>query len=150
MASIGKHLVDVCSIYALNPRARPEMHRIICIMLGKGPLTDNQLRALISQHIDTADVPQCAQDDVRMLTVNFAFRHHTDVLPELLRQLMDFCSRPSAIRFDEPIIDGTGASIGFLVLSHVNWQQTLDVTMALAHRIDEDAADHRECWIIPA
>ena len=49
---------------------------------------------------------------------------------------MDYCSRPSAILFDEPIIDGTGARIGFITLSREKWQETLE---ELGHQMTKDA-----------
>jgi len=119
-------------------------------MLARGPLPDNQLRAFVSQHIETADVPHelLTQEDVDMYTMNFAFEHQPSGLclpddnfmgPHLLRQLMDFCSRPWATSFEEPIVDGTGARVRFLSLDHMDWQHTLEVTLALGHRIREDA-----------
>jgi len=129
----------ICSIYTLNPLARPEMHRIICVMLALGHMTDNDIKSFISQHVETAIVPRCIQDDVEMCTTNFAIQYQTETIPPFLQQLIDFCSSPSAISFDDPIFDGTGARISFLSLSSSNWQETLDVTLTLGHCINEDA-----------
>ena len=65
----------ICSIYTLNQLARPDMHKVVCIMLATGPMSNNQLRGFIARHIVTGHVPQWSQEHVWMRTFNFAHRH---------------------------------------------------------------------------
>ena len=88
----------LCSVYSLV--RRPESHRVICLLLAKTRAGDDKLRAFISQHIDTADVPDWLQahgsDD--MVTMNFALPRASSYVPFLLTQLFDCCGRSSATR----------------------------------------------------
>ena len=122
------------------------MHRVICIMLAKGPISNDQLRLCIAQHIETADIPQCSRfsEETEMYTMNFNFVQSADVLPYLLTQLMEYCNSSSATRFDQPLVDGAGATVGFISLEPRSWQQILDVAMALGDRIQADAAKGQE------
>ena len=139
----------ICSIYTLNPLARPDMHRIVCIMLATGPMSNNQLRGFIARHIVTGHVPEWSHEhvpDVWMQTFDFAHRHGAgaDELSHLELQLIGMCSGPYATPFYEPIIDGFGGTVSLLVLSPVNFHATLSVIMALGDRMLADAAAHQE------
>ena len=116
------------------------MHRVVCLLLAKARIRDNDLRAFISHYIDTADVPdwlQAHESDHRV-TMNFALPLASSYVPFLLTQLFDCCDRSSATRFEEPLIDGTGAAVGFLSLEPWQWQQTLDVGSSLASAVLAD------------
>ena len=121
------------SVYALNPARRPDAHRVVCIMLHKGLLSDDGLRAFIEQHINTAIAPVLALGpDECMQTMNCAIRTSAVPLPALYEQLRDYCNRSEAIRFQEPLLDGAGYTIGVLSLEPNQWQHTCDVRDMLA------------------
>ena len=117
------------TVYSLNPARRPDAHTVVCIMLYKGLLRDDGLRAFIEQHINTAIVPVLTLGpDESMQTMNFVIRTPAQPLPALCEQLRDYCSRPQATRFQEPLLDGAGYTIGFLSLEPDQWEHTRDVT----------------------
>jgi hypothetical protein len=128
----------LCSVYTLDPLCRPEMHRVVCLLLAKAPISDDELRAFIAQHIDTATVPDCNHFS-ECYTMNFAQLHSTSTMPALLTQLLDYCSRTSATRFEEPLTDGAADNVGFLSLKPCDWQHTADVASALRERLLADA-----------
>ena len=102
-------------------------------MLYKGLLSDDSLRALIEEHINTATVPVLTLgSDEAMETMNFVIPTPTQPLPALFEQLRDYCSRPQATRFQESLLDGAGYTIGLLSLTPDQWQHTCDVRDRLA------------------
>ena len=103
------------TVYSLNPARRPDAHTVVCIMLYKGLLRDDGLRAFIEQHINTAIVPELTLGpDESMQTMKFVTRTPTQPLPAFCELLRDHCSRPQATRFQEPLLDGAGYTIGVL------------------------------------
>ena len=128
------------TVYSLNPARRPDAHKVVCIMLYKGLLRDDGLRAFIEEHINTAIVPVLTLGpDEYMGTTNFVIRTPAQPLPALCEQLRDYCSRPQATRFQEPLLDGAGYTIGFLSLEPDKWQDTRDVTTRLGEAVLHDA-----------
>ena len=128
-----RHLV---TIYSLNPARRPDAHKVVCIMLYKGLLRDDGLRAFIEEHINTAIVPVLTLgSDEAMQTMNIVIRSPAQPLPALCQQLRDYCSRPQATRFQEPLLDCSGCTIGVLSLEPDQWQHTCDVTNMLAEAV---------------
>ena len=128
-----RHLV---TIYSLNPARRPDAHTVLCIMLHKGLLTDDDLRAFIEQHINTAILPErTIGPDEHLQTYNFAIRTAAVPLPALCEQLRDLCSRPQATRFQEPLLDGAGYTIGFLSMTPHGWEHTREITDKLGEAI---------------
>ena len=124
------------TVYSLNPARRPDAHTVVCIMLYKGLLRDDGLRAFIEQHINTAIVPELTLGpDESMQTMNFVTRTPAQPLPALCEQLRDYCSRPQATRFQEPLLDGAGYTIGVLSLEPDQWQHTCDVRDMLAEAL---------------
>ena len=124
------------SVYALNPARRPDAHTVVCIMLYKGLLRDDGLRAFIEEHINTAIAPVLALGpDELMQTMNCAIRTSAVPLPALCEQLRDYCNRSEAIRFQEPLLDGAGYTIGVLSLEPNQWQHTYDVRNMLAEAV---------------
>ena len=131
----------LCSTYTLDPSGRPEMNRVICLLLTRTRATDNEVRAFISQHIETGQIPEWPHslegNDV-MITRNFAYVSAEFPNAALLDQLIDYCCGSEAIRFDDPLRDGNGASVGMLDLRKDQWQQTLDVSNALCDAMFAD------------
>ena len=124
------------TVYALNPARRPDAHKVVCIMLYKGLLRDDGLRAFIEEHINTAIVPVLTLGpDESMQTMNFVIRTPAQPLPALCEQLRDYCRRPQATRFQEPLLDGAGYTIGVLSLEPDQWQHTCDVSNMLAEAV---------------
>ena len=124
------------TVYSLNPARRPDAHTVVCIMLYKGLLRDDGLRAFIEEHINTAIVPVLTLGpDESMETMNFVIRTPAQPLPALCEQLRDYCSRPQATRFQEPLLDGAGYTIGVLSLEPDQWQHTCDVRNMLAEAV---------------
>ena len=129
-----RHLV---TIYSLNPARRPDAHTVVCIMLHKGLLTDDDLRAFIEQHINTAIPPNMRSflgPDEHLRTYNFAIRTSSG-MPALCEQLRDYCSRPEATRFQEPLLDGAGYTIGFLSMTPRDWEHTREITDKLGEAL---------------
>ena len=121
------------TVYSLNPARRPDAHTVVCIMLYKGPLSDDGLRAFIEEHINTAIVAVLTLgSDEAMQTMNFVIRTPGQPLPALCEQLRHYCSRPQATRFQESLLDGAGYTIGLLSLEPDQWQHTCDVRDKLA------------------
>ena len=124
------------TVYSLNPARRPDAHTVVCIMLYKGLLSDDGLRAFIEEHINTAIVPVLTLGpDESMETTNFVIQTPAQPLPALCEQLRDYCLGPQAIRFQEPLLDGAGNTIGVLALSPNQWQHTCDVKNRLAEAV---------------
>ena len=124
------------TVYSLNPARRPDAHTVVCIMLYKGPLRDEGLRAFIETHINTAIVPVLPLGpDESMQTMNFVIQTPAQPLPALCEQLRDYCSCPQATRFQEPLLDGAGYTIGVLSLEPNQWQHTCDVRDMLAEAL---------------
>ena len=137
-----RHLV---TIYSLNPARRPDAHTVLCIMLHKGLLTDDDLRAVIEQHINTASLPErTIGPDEHLQTYNFAIRTSAVPLPALCEQLRDYCSRPQATRFQEPLLDGAGYTIGFLSLTPHDWQHTREITDKLGEALLQSSEAYAE------
>ena len=130
----------LASIYTLSPTCRPEMHKVVCILLMKALVWDGELRAFIEQHIETATVPRFHGADAVVHTMNFAIPTSTQPLPMLCQQLLDYCSRPAATRFQEPLVDGAGNTVGFLSLTEGEWQHTHDVALSLVERMRVEMA----------
>ena len=123
----------VVTVYSLNPARRPDAHTVVCIMLYKGLLSDDSLRAFIEEHINTAIPPVLTLgSDEAMQTMNIVTHSPAQPLPALCQQLRDYCSRPQATRFQESLLDGAGYTIGLLFLKPDEWQHTCDVTDMLA------------------
>ena len=126
----------IVSVYSLSPAHRPDAHTVVCIMLHKGLLRDDDMRAFIAQHIATGTVPQLTLgDDELMHTMNFVVPTSQIRLPALCEQLRDYCNRPAATRFQPPLLDGAGYTIGFLSLELVQWQHTRDVAAKLGETL---------------
>ena len=124
------------TVYSLNPARRPDAHTVVCIMLYKGLLRDDGLRAFIETHINTAIVPVLPLGpDESMQTMNFVIQTPAQPLPALCEQLRDYCLGVQAIRFQEPLLDGAGNIIGVLALSPNQWQHTRDVKNRLAEAV---------------
>ena len=124
------------TIYSLNPARRLDAHTVVCIMLHKGLLRDDGLRAFIEQHIDTAIAPDLTlSSDELMETMNFVIPTPTQPKPALLEQLRDYCSRSQATRFQEPLLDGAGYTIALLSLKPDQWQHVRDVTTMLGEAV---------------
>ena len=105
-------------------------------MLYKGRLRDDGIRAFIEQHIDSAINPDLTlSNDEVMETMNFVIPTPTQPKPALIDQLRDFCSRPQAIRFQNPLMDGAGYIIGILSLKPDEWQHVRDVTTKLGEAV---------------
>lgn len=138
-----RHLV---TIYSLNPARRPDAHTVLCIMLHKGLLTDDDLRAFIEQHINTAIVPELPElpDFGYLQTMNFAIRTSAIPLPALCEQLRDYCSRPQATRFQEPLLDGAGYTIGFLSMTPHDWEHTREITDKLGEALLQSSEAYAE------
>ena len=124
------------TVYSLNPARRPDAHTVVCIMLHKGLLRDDGLRAFIEQHINTAILPVLTfGPDECMQTMNFVIHTPAQPLPTLCEQLRDYCSRPQATRFQEPLLDGAGYTIGFLSLGPEDWEHTREIADKLAEAL---------------
>ena len=129
----------LCSVYHVDPTRRHEAHRVICLLLLKTRSSDSEVRAFISQHIDTADVPDWLEGregdhcETKTCVLKFAFENK----PALLTQLFGFCSRKSG--FDEPLIDSCGETVGVLFMERSVWQQTQDVSRELCLRMEADS-----------
>ena len=137
-----RHLV---TIYSLNPARRPDAHTVLCIMLHKGLLTDDDLRAFIEQHINTAILPErTIGPDEHLRTYNFVISTSAVPLPALCQQLRDYCSRPQATRFQEPLLDGAGYTIGFLSLTPHDWEHTLEITDKLGEALLQSSEAYAE------
>ena len=129
------------TVYSLNPARRPDAHTVVCIMLYKGLLSDDSLRAFIEEHINTANPPVLTLgSDEAMQTMNFVTHSPAQPLPALCQQLRDYCSRPQATRFQESLLDGAGYTIGLLSLTPDEWQHTCDVRDRLAAAVRQRAA----------
>ena len=130
------------SVYTLNPARRPDAHTVCCIMLFKGCLSNDDLRAYIEEHIATSNAPQlhtlCGEE--AMYTMNFATLASSVPLPALCQQLRAYCNRPTATRFQRPLLDGAGDTVGFLSLEAAQWQHTHDVAMRLGEQCKADLA----------
>ncbi len=141
----------LASIYSLNPTRRPEVHRVVCIMLLKAVVSDGDLKAFIAQHIATAIAPcfrsccSSATGDSEMSITNFAIPESTQPLPMVCRQLLDYCSRPAARRFHEPLLDGAGYTVGFLSLRPWEWQHTVDVVSMRSERLRAESWKCQKC-----
>ena len=141
------------TVYSLNPARRPDAHTVVCIMLYKGLLRDDGLRAFIEQHINTAIVPVLPLGpDESMQTMNFVTHTPAQPLPALCEQLRDYCNRSQATRFQEPLLDGAGYTIGVLSLEPDQWQHTCDVRDMLAEALQRDneayAETRKQLWPI--
>ena len=133
------------TVYSLNPARRPDAHTVVCIMLHKGLLRDDGLRAFIEQHINTAIVPELTLGpDELMQTMNVAQRTSAAPLPALYEQLRDYCNRPQATRFQEPLLDGAGKTVGFLSLGPHDWEHTREITDKLAEALLRDSEAYAE------
>ena len=130
------------AVYSLNPASRPDAHTVACLMLHKGLLSDDGLRAFIQQHIETGIVPELTlSSDEFMQTMNCvtpSTARETRV-PALFKQLREYCTRPQATRFQEPLLDGAGYTLGFLSLEPGQWQHTYDVATMLQETMQRDA-----------
>ena len=126
------------SASTLNPAHRPEMRAVVCILLAKAIISDKELRAFIEEHIETDVVPQVNWEFCE--TNNFALPTLVTIMPKLCEQLLDYCSRPDAAVFEQPLLDGAGNMVGFLLLQPSQWQHTLDVTQKLGERMRPDMA----------
>jgi hypothetical protein len=133
------------SVYALNPARRPDAHIVVCIMLHKGLLSDDGLRAFIEQHINTAIAPVLALGpDELMQTMNCAIRTSAVPLPALCEQLRDYCNGSQAIRFQEPLLDGAGYTIGFLSFGPEDWEHTREIADKLAEALQRSSEAYAE------
>ena len=143
------------TVYSLNPARRPDAHTVLCIMLYKGLLRDDGLRAFIDQHINTAIVPELTLGpDESMETLNIVIPHPMETsdgvyaahpaIPALCEHLRDYCSRAQATRFQEPLLDGRGDTIGFLSLEPDQWQHTCDVRDGLAEALRQSNEAYAE------
>ena len=137
-----RHLV---TIYSLNPAQRPDAHTVVCIMLHKGMLTDDDLRAFIEQHINTATAPELALGpDELMQTMSCAILTSAVPLPALYEQLRDYCNGSQAIRFQEPLLDGAGYTIGFLSMGPADWEHTREIAWKLGEAILQSSEANAE------
>ena len=133
------------SVYALNPARRPDAHIVVCIMLHKGLLSDDGLRAFIEQHINTATAPELALGpDELMQTMSCAILTSACVMPALYQQLRDYCNGSQAIRFQEPLLDGAGYTIGFLSMGPADWEHTREIADKLAEALQRDTDAYAE------
>ena len=130
----------LCSVYNVDPTRRHNAHRVICLLLLKTRSSDSEVRAFISQHIDTADVPDWLQgrEGDHIETKTFVLKFAFEPKPALLTQLFGFCSRRSG--FEEPLIDSSGETVGVLSMDPTVWQQTQDVSRALLLQMEADRA----------
>jgi hypothetical protein len=137
------------SVYTLNRECRPEVNAITCIMLFKGSLCDEDLRAFIEEHIATAAAPELdlRGEEELMHTINFAtlttLLGGATRLPALCDQMRSFTIGPAASRFERPLLDGAGYTVGFLSLEPGQWQHTNDVARRLCERIQRDTEEAR-------
>ena len=139
-----RHLV---TIYSLNPAHRPDAHTVVCIMLHKGLLTDDDLRAFIEQHVNTAIPPDmrfCLGPDEHLATMNFVIRTSAVPLPALCEQIRGFCSSSQATRFQEPLLDGAGYTIGFLSLTPHQWEHTREIAWKLGEALLQSSEANAE------
>ena len=133
------------TVYSLNPARRPDAHTVVCIMMYKGLLRDETLRAFIEDHIHTAIPPVLALGPGEsMETMNFVIRTPAQPLPALCEQLRDYCSGPQAIRFQEPLLDGAGYTIGFLSMGPADWEHTREIADKLAEALQRDTDAYAE------
>ena len=133
------------AVYVLNPVHRPDAHTVVCLMLHKGLLTDDCLRAFIAQHIDTAIVPELILgSDELMQTMNCVIPTPEHLVPALYKQLRDYCTGPKATRFQEMLWDGAGYPVGFLSLESDQWQHTCDVASMLQEAVLQSSGSYAE------
>ena len=92
--------------------------------------SDSEVRAFISQHIDTAEIPDLlpGREDDHVETKHFIYEFAFDVKPLMMTQLFEMCSRRSG--FEEPLIEGSGETVGVLSMERSDWQQIQDVSRA--------------------
>ena len=133
----GDEIKYIVSVYSLSPARRPDVHAVVCIMLFKGLTGDDGLgasdgdmswlRVFIAEHIATAIVPQCALGDPEVMHTSFLCVPDSSIpLPALCTQLQAHCNCISATRFQPPLLDGAGATVGFRFLTPEQWQDTRD------------------------
>ena len=130
----------LCSVYNVDPSRRRNAHRVICLLFLKTRSSDSEVRASISQHIDTAEIPDLlpGREDDHVETKLFIYKFAFDVKPLMLTQLFEMCSRRSG--FEEPLIDSSGETVGVLSMDPTVWQQTQDVSRALLLQMEADRA----------
>ena len=130
----------LCSVRSLDVIRRPDAHRVFCLLLVQTQASDSEVRAFISQHSDTADVPDWLQvrEGDHIETKTFVLQFAFEPKPALLTQLFGFCSRRSG--FEEPLIDSSGETVGVLSMEPTVWQQTQDVSRALLLQMEADRA----------
>ena len=131
----------IASIYSLGPsQVYGDVHSVMCIMLYKGSLGDDALREFIERHITTAVVPQMTLGDGEcMSTMNLVRRTLEDSPPALCGQLLDFCSRPNAVPFLDPLSDGAGHQVTLLSWESGHWDHARVVVERLADAMSWDA-----------
>ena len=128
----------LCSVYNVDPSRRHNAHRVICLLFLRTRSSDSEVRAFISQHIDTAEIPDLlpGREDDHVGTKLFIYKFAFDVKPLMLTQLFEMCSRRSG--FEEPLIDISGETVRLLFMEHSDWQQTQEVSRARWLRIEAD------------
>ena len=128
----------LCSVYNVDPSRRHNAHRVICLLFLKTRSSDSEVRAFISQHIDTAEIPDLlpGREDDHVETKHFIYKFAFDVKPLMLTQLFEMCSRRSG--FEEPLIDISGEAVGFLFMERSDWQRAREVSRALCLRMEAD------------
>jgi len=105
-------------------------------MLHRGLLSDDGLRPFIEQHIDTAIVPERTfGSEELMQTMSFIVPTPAQSMPPLCEQLRLYCNSSRATRFQEPLLDGAGYTIGFLALEPDQWQHVRDVSTRLGEAV---------------
>ena len=82
--------------------------------------------------------------DEHLQTYNFVIRTSAVPLPALCQQLRDYCSRPQATRFQEPLLDGAGYTIGFLSLTPHDWEHTREITDKLGEALLQSSEAYAE------
>ena len=139
------------SVYTLNRECRPEVNAITCIMLFKGSLRDEDLRAFIEEHIATAVAPELVDlrgEEELMHTINFVtlttWLGGATALPDLCHQLRSFTTgSPAASRFEPPLFDDSDDHymVGFVSLTPKQWQETVDVVRTICEQIQRDTEE---------
>ena len=128
----------LCSVYNMDPSRRHNAHRVICLLFLKTRSSDSEVRASISQHIDTAEIPDLlpGREDDHVETKLFIYRFALDVKPLMLTQLFEMCSRRSG--FEEQLMDINGDTVGCLCMERSDWQRAREVSKALCLRMEDD------------
>ena len=131
-----RHLL---SAYTLSPASRPGTYRVICVVLYKGRLQDEDSRAIFWHHITIGYVPEVHQaaDEVFRTMTFVTMAPDANVLA-LCAQFRTLCQGRHRTPFVPPLIDGQDDTVATLTVTPAEWENSCQIMTALREAIQTD------------